>query len=477
MTPKNIWLKSFLIAIPVGGITSATAAEFTGPSSSQSPYVLPTVPGAVTVSLLTVGDAVNYKADGVTPYRMVGIPDGLGAFDNQDGTFTVLMNQELSGNGIVRDHGLRGAFVSKWIVDKDELTVLHGEDLIKQAYAWDVATGSYVPETRAYSRFCSGDLPKVSAFYDSESGRGYDGRIFMNGEESGTEGRAVAHVLDGNSYELPRLGKMAWENSVANPGTGGKTVVAGTDDGPGNQVYFYVGTKTRGGSPIQRAGLANGVLYGLKVNGFPAEDPATGIPSGTTFTAVNLGDVSAMTGREIDAASVAAGVTSFQRPEDSCWDPEEHDTFYFVTTASFTGNSRLWRLRFKDATNPSKGGRIDMLLNGSEGQRMFDNMTVGKDHNILLQEDVGNNLHLGKIWRYNTETRRLKVVAQHDPERFLPGGSNFLTTDEESSGIIPMTDILGDGWFMFDVQAHYNAGDPELVEGGQLCLIYLSEDN
>ncbi len=26
---------------------------------------------------------------------MVGIPDGLGAFDNHDGTFTVLMNHEL----------------------------------------------------------------------------------------------------------------------------------------------------------------------------------------------------------------------------------------------------------------------------------------------------------------------------------------------------------------------------------------------
>ena len=42
------------------------------------------VNGVVTKSILTVGDAVG-------SYRMVGVPDGLGAFDNGDGTFTVLL--------------------------------------------------------------------------------------------------------------------------------------------------------------------------------------------------------------------------------------------------------------------------------------------------------------------------------------------------------------------------------------------------
>ena len=44
----------------------------------------------------------------------------------------------------------------------------------------------------------------------------------MNGEESGAEGRTFAHVVTGaqggSSYELPYLGRMAFENSVANPG-------------------------------------------------------------------------------------------------------------------------------------------------------------------------------------------------------------------------------------------------------------------
>jgi hypothetical protein len=66
---------------------AAPGAE-TGPSSSESPYVVRSQAGVITKSIITTGDSVN-------GYRMVGIPDGLGAYDNGDGTFTVLMNHEL----------------------------------------------------------------------------------------------------------------------------------------------------------------------------------------------------------------------------------------------------------------------------------------------------------------------------------------------------------------------------------------------
>src|SRR5262249_22635173 len=64
------------------------------------------------------------------------------------------------------------------------------------------------------------------------------------------------------------------------------------------------------------------------------------------------------------------------------------------------------------------------------------------------------------------------AIAQHDPSRFVSGGGSFLTQDEESSGIIDAAGLLGQGWFLFDVQAHY--GIPgELVEGGQLLAMYV----
>ena len=103
---------------------------------------------------------------------------------------------------------------------------------------------------------------------------------------------------------------------------------------------------------------------------------------------------------------------------------------------------------------------------------MMDNMTVSKRGSIYLQEDVGGNPHIGKIWRYGIATGSLEIIAQHDPARFTPGAPGFLTIDEESSGIIPMGDILGEGWYLLDVQAHYNANDAELVEGGQLLGLH-----
>jgi hypothetical protein len=117
------------------------------------------------------------------------------------------------------------------------------------------------------SRLCSADLPLESAFYNERTHRGYRGRIFMDGEEVGNEGRGFAHLMNGTSFQLPRLGRFSWENSVANPSTGDKTVVVGTDDSTPGQVYVYIGTKTNSGSPIDKAGLNNGNLYGVKVDG------------------------------------------------------------------------------------------------------------------------------------------------------------------------------------------------------------------
>lgn len=477
-SPKHRILSSTLATMSLLCAGQAYAQAIQGPSSSQTPYVVRSVPGVVTESILTVGDSVNNKPDG-TPYRLVGIPDGLGAFDNNDETFTLLANHELPGTGIIRAHGAKGAFVSKWIIRKDNLTVLNGQDLIQNVNVWNKVTSQYEAATvaqKTFSRFCSADLPGLSAFYYAAGGVGYNDHIFMNGEESGTEGRTFAHLMDGTSYELPRLGKMAFENSVANPGTGLSTVVASMDDGTGGQVYVYVGTKTNSSNPIEAAGLSNGNLFGIKVTGLDAENDSTVLNGPVAFTAYNFGDVSAMTGTELEAASKDATgafrVTTFNRPEDGAWDPNNSHDLYFVTTASFTGKSRLWRVRFVDPANPAVGGTIEMLLNGTEGQKMMDNITITKRGQILIQEDPGNQPHLAKLWLYNIANRTMKLIAQHDPARFTPGVPGALTQDEESSGVIDAFDILGEGWFLLDVQAHY-AIDAELVEGGQVLALRL----
>jgi hypothetical protein len=47
----------------------------------------------------------------------------------------------------------------------------------------------------------------------------------------------------------------------------------------------------------------------------------------------------------------------------------------------------------------------------------------------------------------------------------------FITIDEESTGIIDVSDILGPGHLLFAVQSHKSVGG-ELVEGGQLLHMY-----
>jgi phosphodiesterase/alkaline phosphatase D-like protein/arylsulfatase A-like enzyme len=486
-----------------GALAAPTADTTTkGVSSSATPYMIPTTGSGVSItSIFTAGDSVNNKPDG-TPYKMVGIPDGLGAFDNGDGTFTLLMNQEIGNTlGIARAHGGIGAFVSSWIIDKSTLAVKSGEDLIKKVYNWNSATQSsdIATSTISFNRFCSADLPSTTAFYNSKTGLGTQERIFMDGEEGGTTGYALATVATGaskgNAYVLGKFNPSTngsgltaiggWENLLANPFSQDKTVVIGNNDGGtgvlSNALAVYVGSKQSTGTEVDKAGLTNGITKFVNITGNPKEivddaTQATNITNGTAFT-----------------LSTTAS-TTFARPEDGIWDPNDPSKYYFVTTdrldkindglgtaataATDIGRSRLWRLNFADITNPDAGGTIDQLLDGTEGQVMFDNLTLDKYGHILLQEDTGNAQHNSKIWQYDIATDTIKQLAKHDPARFgdVVGGVSTPATapfnlDEESSGIIDAQDILGPGWFLFDTQAH-NAITGELVEGGQLQALF-----
>jgi len=465
-------LQNYLMAILLTGM--ASNAQITGPSSSATPYLINSTSGSTITSLLSAGDAIG-------GYKFSGIPDGTGAFDNGDGNFTVLINHELgSTSGVSRAHGAIGAFVSKWIIRKSDLTVLSGSDLIQSVYTWNVTTSSYALATTTFNRFCSADLPATSAFYNSVTGLGTQEKIFLNGEESGAEGRAFGHIVTGTnagkSYELPHLGKYSWENAVANPNTNNKTIVAGTDDTTPGQVYMYIGTKTNTGTEIEKAGLTNGKLWGVTVTGYTTESSTVLPANNAPFTLVDLGNVSGITGATLETNSTTANVTKFLRPEDGAWNPVNKNIFYFATTNSFTAPSRLWKLTFTDINNPELGGTINAILDGTEGQKSLDNVTVSNDGTkIFLLEDVGNQAHIGKIWVYDIATDVLSLVAEHDSTRFLTGGANFLTQDEETSGIIDVSSILGTNTFLFVDQAHYTTGiSTDVVEGGQLLTIKIN---
>lgn len=478
------------IGAALGGAPAVAAAwspgSTTGPSSSDAPYLVRSVPGVTTTSLLTVGDSPTSDP----AYRMVGIPDGLGAFDNGDGTFTVVMNHELRPDrGVVREHGSAGAFVSRWVVDKETLEVVSGDDLVEDVFTWD-GTAHRLSQV-VFNRLCSADLAEPAAHADPTGGLGYDaGRLFTNGEEAGAEGRAFVHVASGpdagQSYELPHLGKMSYENVVSRPVASPSTVTVVTDDSTPGQVYVHVGEKQAEGNPAERAGLVGGSLFGIAVEGLPlapsggkqAEHPSMALDGAAfEFTGVDLGDVSGLTGAELEALSTSEGVTQFARPEDGAW-TSDGSAFVFATTASFTGHSRLWRLEFVDPTDPSKGGTARVLLEGpasgtAGGPKMMDNLTVNVHDQVLAQEDPGGQEYLAGVWQYDLAVDAARRVAQHDPARFSTGGSAFMTVDEESSGIVPLDDILGRGTYLLTSQVHLAHPDPELVEYGQLLVMHV----
>src|SRR5206468_1227167 len=73
----------------------------------------------------------------------------------------------------------------------------------------------------------------------------------------------------------------------------------------------------------------------------------------------------------------------------------------------------------------------------------------------LMDEDPGNSSRISKIWLYAIDTRELIQVAAHNPKFFdgsTPNNPSFITQDEESSGIIDAAEVLGEGWFLLDVQ-------------------------
>jgi len=196
------------------GFASSPAS---GASTHVQSYVLPSLSSGVNIiPILTTGE---YADNG---YRMVGIPDGLGAL--KDGkTFSVFMHHEIpASSGVTRAHGSKGAFVSKWTIDRNTLRVVEGQDLLSSAsklWQWNTATQRYVAgATKAFDRLCSADLPDEKAL--RHGNRGTSERLFLGGEEV-NNGSAWARIVTGpnagETWELPRLGKLSWENAVACP--------------------------------------------------------------------------------------------------------------------------------------------------------------------------------------------------------------------------------------------------------------------
>ncbi len=219
MKRRTIVALVVLAAAVVTAVASAT--------TSVKPYVVAVGSEYEVDALFSVGDTVPMLGGSGT-YRMVGIPDGLGAHANPNGTSTLFMNHELGFTALSEPYvggtKNRGAFVSKWILDADGDPTA-GKRAYDKVYVGDTLVGDAATtanSTPAFARFCSGSLAGTE--------HGFDRPIYFANEESsaqptfdGKGGLAVAIFENngvGEAHGLPGLGRFAWENTLVQPGTG-----------------------------------------------------------------------------------------------------------------------------------------------------------------------------------------------------------------------------------------------------------------
>lgn len=514
----SAWTLAFgVVALLLMGTAAMAFAGGGGFNTDDESYVNPVGANVEIEPILTVGEEVSRTADDAEEgemYRMIGIPDGLGLHENADGTWSLWMNHELnktvvsnpiSGNQQI---SMTGAFVSEYVLS--DTGILSGDFAYNGIYVDGELTEG------AFARFCSGFL--------GSSAEGLDRPIYFAGEEAsgsgtfdGRGGIGVA-IFDEQAHTLPRLGRYAKENIVVLPNTGNRTVVFGLEDGPSSldsQLYMYVGTKQVGATDVLAAnGLNNGSLYVFSSTEAAHTDEATyHQPDGELAGEwVEIAGAEAMTDTQLNTATKAAGSFNFIRVEDGASDPNRPGVFYFATTGSgltveggevptdtyVNGLGRLYQLTL-DPNDPAGGAAsleilVENDLETEAAQTMVspDNIGINAAGQIAIQEDptdegqavlneVGRD---SSIWVYDTNNTQLIRVAEMN-QAAVPEAMRGDPGEWETSGIIDASGLYGDGWWLFDVQAH-TINDAEaselqgypngqgLVQGGQLLRMRLS---
>ncbi len=492
-------------------------------------YMEPVASGVSLDPYATAGDSIG-------DYLIGGIPDGMGVIP-VDGKLRVLTNHEWSSSNPlaiprVSASGMTSAsYVSEMHYDLKKKTVVAGKDFMEWIEWYDYRSekfgvtptapigaalvDQFGSPTHSYliNRFCSSTLADAGEFYNNRTGAGYKGAVYLTGEEGGDESRGFAGNQDGEFVQVPGFGLAAWETFVNAPTTSNATVVMGNEDGAAtdSQLFMYVGTKTKTGEWYEKAGLTNGKQYVMATdvlndNAFRAKY-AKGVSAPASFKVIDY----TQNGKLQNDKARALGMT-LARVEDGHFDPKKPNDYYFVTTESnkdpkatapnpetptvSRDGGALWRLRFVDVNNPTKGADLTMLLDGSEAPYLSkpDNIVVDDAGNILIQEDPGNNAHVARVVSYRISDGKLATIARFKDTYFNSANTTtFITQDEESSGIIDVTSYLRTGksdkakYYMMVAQIHATPAKsrPDLnpapanianaVEGGQWYVMKVSD--
>jgi hypothetical protein len=335
---------------------------------------------------------------------------------NADGTFTALINHE--DNFAVSRVKLDSAF-----------RPVSGE------YVVNSTTGKY--------RLCSATLatPAEHGF----------GPLFITAGESSEESQILGVDPNGaanSARALTGFGRWNTENAVPLPKTAyaGRTVVMiGDDDSgvEGGQLALYLSSTV--------GDLDNGKVYVLArtTDATRERDMVVGQSYPIVFREV-VGH-KAMTGRQINQATVGLKAVAFGRVEDIDYrkDGTGRELYFTVTGQGNVGVNadyarskygRVYRVVL-DAADPLKG-TLEVLLDGDDRTgpaRQFqnpDNIYVGERY-VYVQEDdngYGDETHDAYVYQYNIATKELKPVLQLDHRRTSPDAAIYNAVGARAEG-------------------------------------------
>ena len=468
------------LAASAGALTLAIAFPASTlanhPHPNPAPYVALTAAaaGGQIVPLINSGDSYH-------DVIFEGIPDGIGVVPG-NGTIDLYVTHEQS-------HVPFSGFADFQDSSVSRVTVTTGAS--KQVVGLDVALSPDLGFIRFCSAFMAGPAEGFANYTFMVNEESNDIIDVVPGAPYGADPAIAPYRQAGYSVALntategvsvlSRMGRHNHENTVVVPGGWKWTATLSGDDtftAPSSQLYLHTANDTN------QILSDKGQLWAFQVTSTDegAVDPFDPANDANDYLEIGLGDD--WSGRFIHVPTdIARGLTEeapqtalenwsnannvfqFVRVEDIAYDPDDPRTVYFADTgttrlAESAVTGRLVRLA-SGGTN-SNGRVFKMVLNDKDPRivdsfsilldadtipaaqggpmRNPDNLDVG--HNsIMVQEDPPNN---AKVWRYDFATGSWTHVA------------TATQPTAETSGILDVSEVFGQGWWALDVQSHIN---------------------
>ena len=445
------------------------------PPCTDGAYLTLDVPGAL--------DAIICSGDDLGTYEFLGIPDGIGAVELDQGSLEVFVNHEESEVPFAGAADFQDASVSHLSLDLPTLSV----------EAADYA----IPASAGFIRFCSASLAGPE--------HGLSRYTFFTGEESDdvldippgapygpdpslapNRQAGYAAILDvesGDYTEVAGMGRHNHENTVVIPGGWNQLAMVSTDDTfnpPTSQLYMYLANSER------HLWADRGSLWAFQVTRTdegPVDpfDPHNGandyldIQPGEEWQGrfirvpkeIARGDTAERPQTALENWSNQNNVFQFIRLEDLTYDRNDPRTMWVADTGATrvvhhptsgrmhrlttgTGeadNGRIFEFVF-DEKNPRKVDGFSVVADGDADpsdpafvpMSAPDNMDASES-SLMVQEDVSSGFR-SRIWRMDLATGAWTAVAHVNEIGW------------ESSGIIDASEWLGPGAWLLDVQAH-----------------------